>query len=125
MNNTFKKGDKVIMEGCAESTLPKYKGKIWICQTDSYIDKGGNEVVFLEGFSGCFFCGYLKPYLKTDEGMIPASLQVEAHRQSMVEGVHEEVDRLAMAIAKKPIAEQAEILRTTRQALLTIKEAAK
>lgn len=60
MSNTFKKGDKVIMEGCYEATFPKNKGKIWICQTDSYIDKGGQDVVFLEGFSGCFACEFLK-----------------------------------------------------------------
>lgn len=59
-SNTFKKGEKVIMEGCYEATFPENKNKIWTCQTDSYIDKGGQDVVFLEGFSGCFACKYLK-----------------------------------------------------------------
>nr|WP_321357211.1 hypothetical protein [uncultured Draconibacterium sp.] len=56
----FKKGDTVVMHTCCESTLPQYKGKIWTCRTDSYTDKGGHEVVFLEGFSGCFFCEFLQ-----------------------------------------------------------------
>jgi hypothetical protein len=47
------------MHTCIEATLPKYKGKVWTCRTDSYIDKAGQEVVFLEGFSGCFMCSYL------------------------------------------------------------------
>ncbi|UAY56250.1 hypothetical protein [Arachidicoccus terrestris] len=62
----LKIGDQVIMEGCAESTLPKYKNRIWTCQTDSYIDKCGQEVVFLDGFSGCFLCDYLKPVAQID-----------------------------------------------------------
>ena len=32
----FKKGDKVVMHTCHESTLPVYKDKIWTCQTDSF-----------------------------------------------------------------------------------------
>lgn len=31
----------------------------WTCQTTSFKDKGGDEVVFLEGFSGYFLCEYL------------------------------------------------------------------
>ena len=58
---TFKKGDKVIMDGCYEATFEKNKGKIWTCQTDSYLDMSKQEVVFLEGFSGCFAAKYLKP----------------------------------------------------------------
>jgi hypothetical protein len=60
MKKNFKKGDKVVMHTCAEATLPKYNGKIWTCKTDSYIDKAEQEVVFLEGFSGCFLCDYLQ-----------------------------------------------------------------
>lgn len=55
----FKKGDHVVMHTCYESTLEKYKGKIWKCRTDSYLDKGDSEIVFLEGFSGAFFCEFL------------------------------------------------------------------
>ena len=61
---TFKKGDKVVMHGCHEATLPQYKGKEWICKTDSYqrgnADYGYQDLVFLEGFSGCFAAEYLK-----------------------------------------------------------------
>lgn len=59
MRSAFSEGDKVVMHTCHEATFPKYKGKIWTCKTDSYIDKAGQEVVFLEGFSGCFLCDYL------------------------------------------------------------------
>ena len=60
---TFKKGDKVIMHTCHEATLPQYENKEWICQTDSYVRKSSyenQELVFLEGFSGCFAAQYLK-----------------------------------------------------------------
>ena len=56
----FKKGDKVIMNGCYEATFPENKDRVWICETDSFIDKGGYEMVFLDGFSGCFLCRYLR-----------------------------------------------------------------
>lgn len=55
----FKKGDKVVMHSCYEADLPKYKGKIWTCQTDSYMDQAGQEVVFLEGLGSCFSAFYL------------------------------------------------------------------
>lgn len=57
---TFKKGDKVVMHTCYEASLPKYKGKIWTCQTDSFLDRGKEEVVFLEGFSGYFSAEFLQ-----------------------------------------------------------------
>lgn len=57
---TFKKGDKVEMFNCYEATLEKNKNKIWICQTDSFLDKGKQDVVFIEGFSGYFFAEYLR-----------------------------------------------------------------
>ena len=56
---TFKKGDKVVMHTCGEASF--YKGKIWICQTDSFLDRGKQEVVFLENFSGYFSAKYLQP----------------------------------------------------------------
>ena len=58
MQSLFKKGDKVVMHSCHEINFYE-KGKIWICETDSFVDKGGDEVVFLEGFSGSFMCKYL------------------------------------------------------------------
>ena len=57
---TFKKGDKVIMHSCHESTFEEYKDKVWDCQSDSFFDKGKQEVVFLEGFSGYFLAKFLK-----------------------------------------------------------------
>ncbi len=57
---TLKKGDIVVMHSCYEATLEKYKDKTWICQTDSYMDRGNQEVIFLEGFNGCFAVEYLK-----------------------------------------------------------------
>lgn len=57
---TFKKGEKVVMHSCMEAKLPKYNGKIWTLQTDSFLDRGGQEVVFLEGFSGYFSAEYLQ-----------------------------------------------------------------
>jgi len=62
-SETFKIGDKVVMHTCYESTWPKYKDKIWTCQTDSFFSKGKEDVVFLEGFSGYFESEFLK---KTD-----------------------------------------------------------
>ena len=62
---TFKKGDKVIMYNCGESSF--YKGKVWICKTDSFRDKSGSDVVFLEGYSGYFCCRFLKKSGMTEE----------------------------------------------------------
>jgi hypothetical protein len=62
---TFKKGDKLVMHTCGESSF--YKGKIWICQTDSFLDRAKEEVVFLESFSGYFFTQYLsKVYIEKE-----------------------------------------------------------
>ena len=57
----LKKGDTVVMRNCGESEFPKYKDKEWICSEDSFLNGGekGTEVVFLEGFSGCFACDCL------------------------------------------------------------------
>ena len=56
----FKEGDKVLMHSCHEVSFPEYNGKIWTCITDSKIDKGGQEIVWLDGFSGAFICKYLQ-----------------------------------------------------------------
>lgn len=56
----FRKGDSITMHTCAESRLPKYKDKVLVCQTDSFLCKGGDEVVFIEGVSGYFLTKYLK-----------------------------------------------------------------
>ena len=56
----FKKGDKVVMHTCHESTLTIYKDKIWTCLTDSFLARDKSEVVFLMGFSGYFSAQFLK-----------------------------------------------------------------
>lgn len=55
---TFEKGEKVVMHTCGEASF--YRGKIWECQTDSYKNRGGSDVVFLKGFSGCFSAKFLQ-----------------------------------------------------------------
>jgi len=57
---TLKKGDTVVMHSCGEADFPKYKGKVWTCQTDSFINQSNTEVVFLHNFSGSFLVKYLK-----------------------------------------------------------------
>lgn len=62
-NNTskmkLKKGDNVKMINCGEAI--EHKDKIWICRTDSYIEKNNQfEVVFLENYSGWFWVEYLE-----------------------------------------------------------------
>lgn len=57
---TFKKGDKVVMHTCLEAGFDVYKDKIWTCLTDSFLDRGKEEVVFLTGFSGYFSAKFLK-----------------------------------------------------------------
>lgn len=55
---TLNKGDKVVMHSCMEASI--YKGKIWNCKTDSFKDRGNEDVVFLEEFSGCFSTKFLQ-----------------------------------------------------------------
>ncbi|WP_203226297.1 hypothetical protein [Clostridium ihumii] len=57
----LKQGDKVVMHTCIEAK--KYNGKIWTCKTDEYTTGEGvykQNLVFLEGFSGCFTTEYLQ-----------------------------------------------------------------
>jgi len=56
----FKKGDKVVMHTCHESTLPIYKDRVWTCRTDSFLARDKSEVVFLKDFSGYFSANFLK-----------------------------------------------------------------
>lgn len=57
---TFKKFDRVVMHNCHEATLEENKYKVWLCETDSFLAKGNDEVVFLKGFSGSFLVKCLK-----------------------------------------------------------------
>lgn len=58
--STFKKNDKVVMHSCGEANFPEYKGKLWVCLTDSFLSKCKDDVVFLEDFSGYFLTEYLQ-----------------------------------------------------------------
>lgn len=57
---TFKVGDNVVMHTCYEASMQKYKDKLWVCQTDSFLSKGKEDVVFLEGFCGYFSTKFLQ-----------------------------------------------------------------
>lgn len=57
---TFKKGDTVVMHDCFEAYHFEYKDKVWTCQTDSFLDRGKQEVVFLDDFSGYFSAKFLR-----------------------------------------------------------------
>lgn len=59
----LKKGDKVIMVNCHEVSFEENQ-KDWVCQTDSFLDKASQEVIFLEEYSGAFLTKYLT--LKTE-----------------------------------------------------------
>jgi ssDNA-binding Zn-finger/Zn-ribbon topoisomerase 1 len=55
----LKPGDKVVMYGCAEAELEKYKGKIWTVTSEPW-NLCGSQVVMLEGFRGGFATEFLK-----------------------------------------------------------------
>lgn len=59
---TFNKGETVQMHTCIEAET--HKGKLWTCKTDSYKDRAGQDVVFLEGFSGCFHVSFCNRFIK-------------------------------------------------------------
>jgi hypothetical protein len=52
-------GDKVIMHTCSESTLEKYKNKVFTCMSEPW-DLCGSEVIMLDGVRGGFATEYLK-----------------------------------------------------------------
>ncbi|WP_151765804.1 hypothetical protein [Acinetobacter colistiniresistens] len=54
----FSKGDAVYMVGTDEAKLPENQ-KTWICASDSFIGESGDELVFLEGYTGAYMCMYL------------------------------------------------------------------
>lgn len=56
-NTNIKKGNQVVMHTCPEAS--KYSGKTWTVSTDPQV-VCGSLVVWLEGYSGCFACEYLK-----------------------------------------------------------------
>lgn len=58
MRNLLKKGECVVMHTCGEAE--HYNGRIWSCKSDEFTDRAGQQVVFLEGFSGCFLAKFLQ-----------------------------------------------------------------
>lgn len=52
-------GDKVIMHTCAESTLGKYKDKVFACKSEPW-DLCGSEAIMLDGVRGGFATEFLK-----------------------------------------------------------------
>jgi hypothetical protein len=64
----LRKGDRVVMHTCMESKGENF-GKIWTCRTDSFKNDAGNEVVFLDGFSGSFDTEFLQPVSVSVNGM--------------------------------------------------------
>lgn len=54
----LKKGDLVVMHTCGEAE--HYPGQIWTCKGDEFTSSSNSQVVFLEGFSGCFLAKYLQ-----------------------------------------------------------------
>lgn len=55
---TLKRGDVVIMHSYIEAKT--HNGTFWKCMTPSFKDFGGEEVVFLEGYSGSLLTRYLQ-----------------------------------------------------------------
>ena len=53
------KGDKVVMHTCSESTLEKYKDKVFTCMSEPW-DLCGSEVILIDGVRGGFATEYLK-----------------------------------------------------------------
>lgn len=54
----LQKGDKVVMNNCAEAI--KYRGKVWTCRSDEWALPNGTKLVLLKGFSGGFAVEHLK-----------------------------------------------------------------
>ena len=76
MNNLvkLKKGDWVVMHTCGEATDPDNYGKLWRCETDEYTRGQGvyeQNLVFLEGFSGCFLTDFLQKVNLPDTTPVP------------------------------------------------------
>ncbi len=76
MNNQvkLKKGDWVVMHTCGEATDPDNYGKLWRCKTDEYTKGQGvyeQNLVFLEGFSGCFSTEFLQKVNLPDIPPVP------------------------------------------------------
>jgi hypothetical protein len=55
---SLKQGDKVVMHTCMEAEI--YNGNVWTCRTNETELSPGQNVVWLENFSGCFHTKYLQ-----------------------------------------------------------------
>ncbi|RXG32025.1 hypothetical protein [Leeuwenhoekiella marinoflava] len=83
----FKKGDQVVMHSCIEANNPKNYGRIFTCSADSK-KQLGNEVVFLELYSGYFSVKHLarvKPEIENERGVFELqNLEVKTDKVSLV-----------------------------------------
>jgi hypothetical protein len=59
--STLKKGDTVVMHSCGEANF--YKGKIWKCQTDSYLDRG-KRLFLLKDLAVAFLLNIFNEYIR-------------------------------------------------------------
>ncbi|MCS1351172.1 hypothetical protein [Mechercharimyces sp. CAU 1602] len=64
----LKTGDRVVMYGCGEADLKKFRGKVWICRSDEQRWTEDTMVVLLEGYRGYYATKYLR--LATEEEII-------------------------------------------------------
>lgn len=84
----LRKGDRVVMHTCMESKGENF-GKIWTCRTDSFKNDAGDEVVFLDGFSGSFDTEFLQPVSVSVNGMTEDELVEKSMDYEMrVCGIH-------------------------------------
>ncbi|WP_181219545.1 hypothetical protein [Bacillus subtilis] len=81
----LKKGDHVVMHTCGEAE--HYDGRIWHCTSDEFTDRAGQQVVFLEGFSGCFLAEFLQ---RVDvQGMLGVALKRAERLEEELNGYRE------------------------------------
>lgn len=85
----LKKGDKVVMHTCMESKGKNF-GKIWTCRTDSFKNDAGDEVVFLDGFSGSFDTEFLQPVSlpESGEGWISVEERLPTEKDGYAENIY-------------------------------------
>ena len=56
----LEKGDYVVMHTCGEASVARNYGKVWTCKSDQFTNYSGEEVVYLNGYTGYFSVKYLQ-----------------------------------------------------------------
>ncbi|MCI4170060.1 MULTISPECIES: hypothetical protein [Bacillus subtilis group] len=85
MRKPLQKGECVVMHTCGEAE--HYDGRIWACESDEFTDRAGQQVVFLEGFSGYFLAEFLQ---RVDvQGMLGVALKRAAGLEDELEAYKE------------------------------------